>query len=268
MKRFSFFVLIVFIFVNQLSSQTISLISPTVSATWEQGTFKEIKWSSVNVNYVDVLVSLDGGTSYSLFEPSVPASNGMVLFSPSGTDGTQAIFKVKSSTNPGVASNQSAVITFSNSGFASSFDPFSLPSTYCAGKTFTVSYSALGAFQPSNTFMLVSSDINGTFNHPIQLGKTVSTATAGVITCKFPDDYVPHPTNNVVMLVSDFPIGQSNQVIATVTNFSAAITSPSNTVYSQTSIMQSFACAGNLAGVTSYTWSVGDGYFENTQNTL
>lgn len=266
MKHLFIFLLAFISFFSKTHAQSISLISPTTTATWQQGSFKEIKWNAVNVPYVDVMVSLNGGSSYSLVQASVPSTNGMILYSPSGVNGTQAIFKVKSSTNPNIVSSASPVITFSSSATANTINSPSLAPSYCTGRTFTVSYTATGAYQSGNTFMLISSDNSGDFTNAIQLGKVTTTVTSGVITCKFPEDYIPHPINNTLMLVSDMPSVQSNPVTATVTNFSAAITSPSTTIYSQDPVNQNFTST-HTGAMTSYTWSFGDGNSANTQNT-
>lgn len=265
MKNLYFFIAAVLLMAKS-NAQVVSLTSPTIAVSWQQGTFNEVKWNATNVPFVDVMVSFNNGLSYSLVQASVPSNKGLVLYSPSGADGTQAVFKVKSSQNSGITSSQSAVVTFSNPGTSAIINTPTLAASYCAGRTYTVSYSAVGPFQTGNTFMLISSDASGNFNNAIQLGKLTSTVTAGVISFKFPEDYMPSPGNNILKIVSDRPLGQSNQVIATVTNFSATVTTPSTTIYSQSTLNQNFNCAGNLAGVTSYTWSYGDGSSGNTQN--
>ncbi|MFN3489615.1 MAG: 3-coathanger stack domain-containing protein, partial [Emticicia sp.] len=106
----------------------------------------------------------------------------------------------------------------------------------CAGSTFNVNFTTIGAFNPANQFDVQLSDANGTFSNPTIIG---SAASAGVVACTIPLS-ISLGSNYRIRVVSTNQTltGTSNNSNLTSVSSSLILLSPTDDVSSGTSTKQ------------------------------
>ena len=106
----------------------------------------------------------------------------------------------------------------------------------CAGSTFNVNFTTVGAFNPANQFDVQLSDANGTFDNPVIIG---STPAAGVAVCTIPMNIAVGSNYRIrVVSTNQTLTGTTNGSNLNAVSASLNLVSPTNDVSSGTSTKQ------------------------------
>ncbi|MCS7094974.1 MAG: hypothetical protein NZ988_04100, partial [Thaumarchaeota archaeon] len=96
--------------------QSITVVSPNGGEIWMIGETRQIRWSSQNVvGNVDILLSRDGGTSWTVLFLNTP-NDGIQDWTVTGPPTSSARIRVRSASNPSVYDDSDNVFTIMGSG--------------------------------------------------------------------------------------------------------------------------------------------------------
>jgi len=133
--------------------------------------------------------------------------------------------------------------------------------SFCAGESLNVSYSIIGSFNSPNTFTAQLSDVNGTFNSPINIGQ-VSSITSGTIPVVLPLNTISGFIYKV-RVVANNPsiIGSDNGANLNINPLPAVNAGVDQTVCSSSTVTMS-ASVNSVAPFITWS-SSGTGFFNN-----
>lgn len=194
------------------NNEVLTLITPDGGETFNANSFQTIKWYALNVPYVKLSYSTNGGASYnyinaiyndSIYVWQVPnlGSNFCKIKIENGND--PSLFDI---TNTNFTINNQ--LTNSNSITIDSISNTNI----CAGANIPVSISTVGSFAANNNFRVHLSDPFGSFNTFTDIGGTVADTNA-TIQCQIPLQAIAS-NNYTIRVVADNPA-----VISTNYNF-------------------------------------------------
>lgn len=241
-------------------AQSVTLTAPAGGETWNIGSYKEITWTSSGVNTVDILVSLNGGTSYFSIAEDVPAYRGSYVVNIGGTAGQQGIIKIKSSLSLNVNDSITTPVTLAAPATTPTVSASAFGSTYCTGKATSIGYTSSGSFTSTNTFMALLSDNTGSFNNnPRVLGKLIGNAASGTISLTIPND-VPPGSNYAIMVVADEDPAASTPQTFTISDLNAGFTPNASFYFTPATLAPvNVSCTGGNSAGSNIIWNFGDG---------
>ncbi|MFY7908736.1 MAG: 3-coathanger stack domain-containing protein [Emticicia sp.] len=106
----------------------------------------------------------------------------------------------------------------------------------CAGSTFNVNFTTVGAFNPANQFDVQLSDANGTFDNPLIIG---STPAAGVAVCTIPMNIAIGSNYRIrVVSTNQTLTGTTNNTNLNAVSASLNLVSPTNDISNGTTTNQ------------------------------
>lgn len=106
----------------------------------------------------------------------------------------------------------------------------------CAGSTFNVNFTTVGAFNPANQFDVQLSDANGTFDNPVIIG---STPAAGVAVCTIPMNIAIGSNYRIrVVSTNQTLTGTTNNTNLNAVSSSLNLVSPTNDISNGTTTNQ------------------------------
>ncbi len=133
----------------------------------------------------------------------------------------------------------------------------SLATSYCAGASVSVSYTALGTFTGGNTFTAELSDANGSFSSPTTIGTLAATAS-GTISCVLPGTASGTGYRIRVKASSPAVNGTDNGVNFTINsnpNPTISVTETTGSVANDGIICLGGSASLNAGAFSTYLWS-------------
>lgn len=162
---------------------------------------------------------------------------------------------IDTSNNPISATLESGKIRVSGAVTITTNNPTSF--TYCSGDSVSVSYSALGAFNGGNNFILQVSDTNGSFTSATAIDTISSTSLSGSLNTVIP---ISLSTGSAYRfrIVSTNPVitGTDNGTAISIYQTPAAPSQPAGDSLLCLNPLNSTYTTSAVAAATSYSWSI------------
>jgi photosystem II stability/assembly factor-like uncharacterized protein len=185
------------------SQPQLNLLYPNGGESLIAGSYKTIKWNAINSNFVNVLLSTDGGIAYNLIS-SVINDSSYIWYVPSITSGN-CIVKIVDAINNSLVDSSNSIFSISPSGAVSNTISITSISndTVCSGSNLLVNYDVNSSFDPTNNFRVHLSNQSGLFTNFTDIGGVVA-GTSGSINCSIPVS-ISSGANYAIRVVADNP---------------------------------------------------------------
>lgn len=193
------------------NTEELLLLTPNGNEQYNSFSYQTIKWKAVNVPYVKLYYSANGGANYTYIN-SVLNDSTYIWEVPSISSSVCKI-KVENGNNPLVNDVSDLIFSIDNQPVSSNLIQIdSLPDTnFCIGAQVTIPYSITGTFSNQNNFRVHISDPFGSFSNFTDIGGTTGN-NSGVIQCDIPTHLL---TGNsyTLRIVSDNPVAVSSNYL-------------------------------------------------------
>lgn len=241
------------------SNAALTLTTPNGGETYYSNSFKTIKWNSLNVPFVKLYYSTNGGVFYNYI--NAVFNDSVYVWQVPNTVSNFCKIKIENGNDPSLFDNSNANFSIINplpNSNLITIDSIS-NTNFCAGATVPISISTIGSFNTNNNFRVHLSDPFGSFNTFTDIGGTIADVST-TIQCQIPFQIIAN-SNYTIRVVADNPVSISanynfgniaiNTVNADFTADNALVLFPNTIV--------NFQANAAASEITNSVWNTGDG---------
>jgi hypothetical protein len=239
------------------NTPSISIISPNANAQWCQNSYRYISWSSVSVGTVDIEISTNGGSNWSSLASGYNNIGYIYALMPNTTS-TNMYVRITDASNSSVNATSQVFELISCTASSNVIITDSVDTEICKGDSVKVSFTKVGTFAASNTYLVQLSDSVGNFANATFIG-SLQSSEPDTIMAYIPVD-VKSSNGYRIRVISDNPavIGSDNgdniSILGSDFTFSA-----NEVLKYLPDGMVKFSFEGDTNNIESYAWSFGDG---------
>jgi photosystem II stability/assembly factor-like uncharacterized protein len=240
---------------------------PNGGEIFNSNSYQTIKWTGLNIPYVKLYYSTNGGVTYNFINTVINDSS-YIWFVPSVASSNCKI-KIENGNDANQYDETFAIFTINNQAISSNIIEIdSLNSNnFCSGASVQISFTSSAAFNANNNFRVHLSDLNGSFNNYIDIGGIVADSNTS-IQCFIPNQIVTG-SNYTLRIVADNPVAVSSNYNfgnISISKANAEFTVDKQLVLFPNTVVNFLPNALN-SQTTSSVWNVGNGGNYNSFNT-
>ncbi len=259
--------------INDISNANFSIINDSVylTLTYPNGgeifnsqSYQTIKWTALNIPFVKLYYSTNGGLSYNYINAVLNDSN-YVWQVPASVSNNCKI-KIENGNDANQYDETNTIFTINNQPLSSTvilIDSL-ISNNFCNGSSLPISFTTSGSFNSTNNFRVHLSDFNGSFNNYTDIGGITADSSA-IIQCIIPDQIISG-ANYTLRIVADNPVAISsnyNYGNISISKANAEFTSDKQLVLFPNTLVN-FTPNALLNQTVSSTWNTGNGGNYNT----
>jgi photosystem II stability/assembly factor-like uncharacterized protein len=258
---------------NDISNANFSIINDTshVQLNYPNGgeifnasSYQTIKWTALNIPFVKLYYSVNGGLSYNYI--SAVINDSTYIWQVPGVASTNCKIKIENGNDVTQYDETNTIFTINNQATSSNLIIIdSLNSNnFCNGASFPITFTTNASFNTDNSFRVHLSDFNGSFSNFTDIGG-VNADSSGVIQCTIPNQVISG-SNYTIRIVADNPVAISsnyNYGNIAVSKANAEFTSDKQLVLFPNTIVN-FQANAPLNQTSSSNWNTGNGGNYNT----
>jgi len=252
---------------NDLSGQfnivpntpTLAITSPNGGENLQVGSYAYISWNSNNVGCVNLEVSYNGGTSWSVLAGNL--TNNYYYWNIPNAASTQCWVRVTDclsslSDMSNAAFTISVPVANTNAITVTSLSD----NVFCKGDTIWANYTATGVYNAGNTFSLQMSDATGSFANPTYIGGNYATTLVDSVWGTIPATSANSTLYKVRVVSNNLVATSAGSVAFAVQGPTADFTAyPYQSLYLLPQDASIQFLPTTTGSVASYAWTFGDG---------